>query len=152
MRSGIRNAVLLGGIVAASVGAWGASAALADSPSALKVRGLVERVPDTPDGHGEWTIGGRAVVVGPHTRLEEHSSRARTEGHWTQAVTGIVVHAPSWPARAAYAAGFRPALREEVGGVGLGRLVKATVRPAEGGMLQAVEIELQDEPGERARR
>lgn len=152
MRGWNRNAVLVGGMIVASAGAWGVALAPADAPAALTVRGLVERVPDTPDSHGEWTIGGRAVVVGPHTRLEEHIPSAGTEGYWTQAVTGVVVRAPSWPAPAAYAAGFRPALPEEAGGVGLGRLVKARVRPAEGGVLEAVEIELQDERGGRARR
>lgn len=152
MGSRNRSAVLVGAVVVASVGVWGVAAVSGDAPAASTVRGLVERVPETPDSHGEWTIGGRAVVVGPHTRLEERIPSAGTEGYWTQAVTGVVVRAPSWPAPAAYAAGFRPALPEEAGGVGLGRLVKAKVRRAEGGVLEAVEIELQNDSRERDRR
>jgi hypothetical protein len=144
MVSWIRKAVLLGGMAVTVAGLWGPPAAPAEPSQPLMLRGLVERLPDTPDLRGEWRIGGRAVMVGPQTRLEEDIANVRTEGYWTQAGTGVVVWAPGWSPEAAHAAGFRPALRKEVGGIGLGRLVAAKVRPADGGVLQAIEIVLQD--------
>jgi hypothetical protein len=85
-------------------------------------------------------------MVGPQTRLQERVAGVETAGYWTQAVSGVVVRAPGWSSDAAHAAGFRPALREEVGGFSLGRAVKAKVQAAQGGLWQALEIELQDEP------
>jgi hypothetical protein len=134
------------------VGLWGPPAAPAEPSHPLELRGVVERVPDTPDALGEWRIGGRAVMVGPQTRLEEHVANVGTEGYWTHAATGVVVRAPGWSSDAAHAAGFRPALPAEAGGITLGRRVKARVQPADGGVWQAIEIELQEKPRSLASR
>ena len=152
MVSWIRNTVLLVAMAVTVAGLWGPPAALAEPAEPLMLRGLVERLPDTPDSRGEWRIGGRAVMVGPHTRLQEDIANVRTEGYGTQAGTGVVVWAPGWSPQAAHAAGFRPALRKEVGGIGLGRLVEVKVRPADGGVLEAIEIVHQDKPSDSAAR
>jgi hypothetical protein len=90
-------------------GLWGPTTPATAGPSeSRELRGPVERMPDTPDTHGEWKIAGQTVVVGPQTRLED-----------------------------------------EARGIGVGRLVKAKVRPSAGGLWQAVEVELHDERGER---
>lgn len=144
MVSWIRNAVLMVAMAVTAAGLGSSPAAPAEPLQPLTLRGLVERQPDTPDSRGEWRIGGLPVMVGPYTRLRGGVANATTEGYWTLAGTGVVVWAPGWSSEAAHAAGFRPALRKEVGGIGIGRLVEATVRPADGGTLQAIEIVLQD--------
>jgi hypothetical protein len=147
MVSSIRNAALLGALAVTCVGFGATPAAAAEPSQPLTLRGVVERLPGTPDSRGEWRIGGLAVMVGPQTRLEEDIANVRNEGYWTQVGTGVVVWAPGWLPESAHSAGFRPALRKEVGGIGLGRLVEAKVWPAVGGVLHALEIVLHDRSG-----
>jgi hypothetical protein len=150
MKTWLTNPVVLGGMTFAL-------AVVATAPAlaghAMEVRGVVEQLPDTPDGTGAWLIDGHVVVVEADTRIEERTVRAGAEsGSWTQAATGIVVRAPAWPAAAAYAAGFRPAIASEVGRIGLGRVVKAKVEPEAAGGWRALEIELGDDPSRHAAR
>ena len=144
MVSWMRKIVLLGGMAITLAPVWGPAVASAE-PQPLVLSGLVERLPNTPDARGEWRIAGLTVIVGPQTRLKEDIANIKTDGYWTQMGTGIVVLAPGWSPDAAHLAGFRPAWPGEVGG-GLGLLVEAKVRPADGGVLHAVEIMLRDSP------
>ena len=152
MATWIRSVGLLIGMALTFTGLWGSPAAPAELPQPLTLSGLVERLPATPDSRGEWRIGGVPVIVGPQTRFQEDIANIRTEGYWTQAGTGVVVWAPGWSPEAARAAGFRQALRREVGGIGVGRLVEAKVRPGDRGVLHAVEIILRDGPSGPASR
>lgn len=147
----MRKVVLLGGLAVTVAPVWGPPAAAAE-PQPLVLSGLVERLPNTPDARGEWRIAGLAVIVGPETRLKEDIANIKTDGYWTQMGTGIVVLAPGWSPDAAHLAGFRPAWPREVGGIALGLLVEAKVRPADGGVLRAIEITRRDSPSGSAPR
>lgn len=142
MRHWITNAALVGGMALTFIAA-GPVPARADGPLPARLHGLIEQLPDTPDSVGQWTIDGHEVVVDARTRLEERTD-VRADGYWTHAATGFVLRAPAWVADDAHAAGFRPAIAGEVGGLTLGRPVKAKVVPDESGLWRAVEIELHD--------
>lgn len=80
----IRPAAVLGAI-ALAFAAFGATPAPADSPSSSdspssKVYGMIDRLPDTPDAVGEWSVGGRTVTVDAQTRLERHGSGRHDAG------------------------------------------------------------------------
>jgi hypothetical protein len=121
---------------------------LVPAPSAgadgtVRLRGIVERMPGTPDGTGVWTVGGRSVQVTSATRIEGASGRHHgPRGYWVQTASGVVVHAPSWPPALADAAGFRPAVDAEADGVAAGRAVEVKGRSAAGDLFVASEIEL----------
>ena len=142
MRHWITNAALVAGIALTFIAA-GPVPARAGRPLPARLHGVIEQLPDTPDSVGRWTIDGHDVVVDSQTRLEERTD-VRADGHWTHATTGFVLRAPAWGADDAHAAGFRPAIAAEVGGLTLGRPVKATVVPDESGVWRAVTIELHD--------